>query len=179
MFRSVALAAVLLLLVAVLPAPARANARLTAVTPLDGGCVSGPVGPNVEAWDVLPGATYRVRLEGVTDCASGGTDASLNVLLMNSALGNTPRVATYVAPGVYEFTFEMPKNACDTTPIRYCTAGGNTPNTGLVVGRHDTGTSQAHLRAATFDGNCSHPSTIGCVTATVKSTWGGLKSSYR
>jgi hypothetical protein len=179
MFRRFAIAAAVLFTAALIPASALANARLVSITPTGGACVHGPSGPNVEAWDVSPGASYTVRLDGVTDCANGGTDASIHILIMNTTNGNTPLEATRVATGVYEFTFTMSALACETSPIRYCTAGGNSPNTGLVVGRHDTGTSQAHLRAAEFNADCTPHSTISCVTATSRATWGAIKSIYR
>ncbi len=175
----VTLAGIALVALALLPHPARANARLVAVTPVDGGCVNGPTGQYVEAWDVAVGSTYRLRLEGVTDCANGGTDATVNVLVLNSSGGNTPLVAQWVADGTYEFTFAVPTTYCDTSPILYCTAGGNSPSTGLVVGRHDTGLYQSHLRASEFYGSCSNPVTIHCVTPTLRTTWGELKTIYR
>src|SRR5215467_12946638 len=47
------------------PALAGANARLTGVVALDGGCVSGPTGPTVQFWDVQPGKTYQVTISNV------------------------------------------------------------------------------------------------------------------
>ena len=98
-----------LLLIGV-PNLARANARLTDVTPLDGGCVAGPSGNSVERWDVEAGHRYLVRLEQVTECADGGAAATLDVRLNSSATGNVDRVAQWIAPGVYTFDVTLPSN---------------------------------------------------------------------
>ncbi len=170
--------AALFMLIAV-PGIAAANARLVSVTPKDGGCVAGPTGPNVEAWDVQPGMTYTVRLDRVTECAHSGSDAFMTVLVMSSTRGNTLLVARNVAPGVYEFDTTIPPNACGTTPIRYGLTG-TLPNTGWVVGRHDSGSSQAHLRASVFGAGCTSPTPIVCATTAASAhTWGELKSIYR
>lgn len=162
-----------------LPAIAAANARLVSVTPKDGGCVAAPVGPNVEAWDVQPGMTYTVRLDRVTECANAGTDPFVSVMVMSSARGNALFVARHVADGTYEFDTTIPPNACGTTPIRYGLTG-TLPNTGWLVGRHDSGTAQSHLRAATFGPGCTSASPIVCATtSTLARTWGELKSIYR
>ncbi len=168
-----------LLALVLTPLAARANARLVSVTPVAGACVAGPTGPNVESWDVVRGGTYVLRIDHVTDCANGGTDPSINVLVMSTALGNAPLVATQVATGTYEFTFTVPGDFCDTSPIQYCTDGGDTPYSGSVVGRHDTGLYQSHLRAAIFGPGCTSPREITCATPTLRATWGALKSMYR
>ena len=62
-----------------LPSIALANARLISVTPTDGGCVAGPTGAGVQAWDVEPGKTYELIISNVSECANGGTDPTLNV----------------------------------------------------------------------------------------------------
>ena len=62
-----------------LPVLAFANASLISVTSVSGGCVMGPTGPFVEAWDVEPGETYLLTINNVTECANGGTDPTLNV----------------------------------------------------------------------------------------------------
>ena len=80
-----------------LPSLALANARLISVVPTDGGCVSGPTGPGVQAWDVEPGKTYEVTISNVTECANGGTDPTLNVRVNSMNTGNTDIVATLVA----------------------------------------------------------------------------------
>src|SRR5438034_433184 len=84
-----------------LPALAQANARLISVVPTDGGCVAGPSGPAVQAWDVEPGKTYEITISNVTECANGGTDATLNVRVNSTSSGNTDIVATLVVPGTY------------------------------------------------------------------------------
>lgn len=165
-----------------LPSLAQANARLISVTPLDGGCVSGPTGPAVQAWDVEPGKTYELTISNVVECANGGTDATLNVRVMSSNVGNTDIVATLVAPGTYKFSYTLPVNAVCTFPIRYCTTPGQ-GNSGLFVHRNDGGAFQAHLRAASFGPACSNPTEIlggDClVVPTRPSTWGKVKSFYR
>lgn len=165
---------------ALAPRTAHADARLTAVRALGNGCVSGPTGNNTEQWDIAPGDTYRVRIEGATDVGNGGTATSINVLVMNSAYGNRAFVANNVGLGIYEFDVPMSSNSCNTSPIRYGTAGGNTPNTGKFVTRHDGGSAQAHLRASAFNPGCKSPNPIICLfTPTAQSTWGALKSFYR
>lgn len=161
---------------------AQANARLVSVTALDGGCVSGPRGNAVQVWDVQPGRTYSLTISDVTECADGGTDATLGVRVNSSATGNTDVVATRVSPGVYRFSFTLPANAVCTYPIRYCTTPGKA-SSGYFVLRDDGGSFQAHLRAATFGPGCTKPSTItgaDCKPVpTVMRTWGELKLIYR
>lgn len=162
-----------------LPATVFANGRLVAVTPKNGGCVAGPTGPNVEEWDVQPGMTYTLRIDHVTDAGDGGTDPTIEVMVKNSAIGNEEQTAYLVAPGVYEFDFTMPPSDCATSPVRYGIENGS-PSSGFDAGRHDTGTAQAHLRAARFGPGCTKPQTINCVNvSTFERTWGWLKSFYR
>ena len=161
---------------------AHANARLISVVPTDGGCVSGPTGPAVQAWDVQPGKTYQVTISNVTECANGGTAATLNVRVNSSGSGNTDVVATFVSPGVYAFSYTLPANATCTFPIFYCTTPGAN-NTGIVVQRNDGGPFQAHLRAATFGPGCTNPTAIlgpACQSVPSRSrSWGQVKSFYR
>ena len=165
-----------------IPTLALANARLISVVPTDGGCVSGPTGPAVQAWDVEPGKTYEVTISNVTECANGGTDATLNVRVNSSNTGNIDLVATLVVPGTYKFSYTLAANAVCTMPIFYCTTPGQN-NTGVVVQRNDGGAFQAHLRAATFGPGCTNPQAIlggDClVVPTRPSTWGKVKSFYR
>jgi hypothetical protein len=165
-----------------LPSLAFANARLINVVPTDGGCVSGPTGPAVQAWDVEPGKTYQLTISNVTECANGGTDPTLNVRVKSSNVGNTDIVATFVAPGVYTFSYTMPANAVCTFPILYCTTPGD-GSSGILVHRNDGGAFQAHLRAASFGPGCTNPTEIlggDClVTPTRPSSWGKVKSYYR
>lgn len=165
-----------------LPALALANARLISVVALDGGCVSGPRGNAVQAWDVQPGRTYELTLGGVTECANGGADPTLGVRVNSSATGNTDVVATRVSAGVYKFSFTLPVNGVCTFPIRYCTTPGRA-STGLVVQRNDGGAFQAHLRAATFGPACTNASSIvgaDCkAVPTLTRSWGQVKFIYR
>ena len=190
-----ALAFIAVCAIVLLPAFAQAlekgTARLVSVTPVDGGCVSGPTGATTEAWDIAPGYTYTLRLEDVTECANGGTDPTLDVRINSSIPGHeyTDLVATYVAPGVYEFDFTLPAEAWCTLPILYCTTPGEWLTTGLFVRRHDGGTNSngvpftSHLRASSWYPGCTYPTMIlgpecGAVS-NEESTWGTIKSLYR
>jgi hypothetical protein len=178
-YRYLLLAGVLALIVA--PVSADANARLVSVTSVSGGCVSGPTGNFVQAWDVEAGETYHLTIAGVTECASGGTDATLNVRVNSSTHGNTDIVATYVSDGVYEFDYTLPMDAVCTFPIFYCTTPGDA-STGIVVIRDDGGMYQAHLRASTFGMGCTNPvenEGPECLTVPNEdSTWGKVKALY-
>ena len=164
------------------PLTAHANARLTNVTPVNGGCVSGPHGPATQAWDIEAGETYTITLEYVTECADGGTAATLDVRVNSSNTGNMDLVATMVATGVYEFDFTMPAEGICTYPINYCTTPGMGPS-GIVVIRDDGVEFQAHLRASTFEAGCTNPAeNIGgdCeVIGNDESSWGAIKATYK
>lgn len=122
--RSTLLSAALLAL-SIAPGLAMADARLTSVVPVDGGCVSGPTGPAVQAWDVEPGETYTLTINDVLECANGGTDATLPVRVNDTAVGNTDLVATFhrvawngrnsfgdrVPSGVYFYAIETPRES--------------------------------------------------------------------
>jgi hypothetical protein len=173
-------------LAALLPAIAVAiplgGARLIGVTPVDGGCVSGPTGPSVQAWDVEPGKTYTLTISNVTECAGGGTDATLNVRVNSTESGNTDIVATLVVAGTYQFNFTVPPGASCTLPVFYCTTPGDY-SSGLFTRRNDGGGYQAHLRAATFGAGCTNPQEIigpACMPTPARpNTWGKLKAIYR
>ena len=170
------------LLCLTLPSLALANASLISVTPLDGGCVSGPTGPAVQRWDVEPGKTYQLTITGVTECANGGTDATLDVRVNSTGSGNTDLVATNVGVGSYQFSFTVPPGATCTMPIFYCTTPGQN-NTGLFVWRNDGGSFQAHLRMSSFGPGCTSPTPLlgpDCQTVPARpSTWARVKSFYR
>ena len=161
---------------------AGATARLINVVPTDGGCVSGPTGPTVQNWDTQPGFTYQITINNVTECANGGTDPTLNVRVKSSVSGNFDLIATFVAPGTYQFTFTIPAGAACTLPIYYCTTPG-IANSGMYVIRNDGVNYQAHLRASTFDAGCTNPQEIyqapwcGAVP-TDATTWGYVKTLY-
>lgn len=162
-----------------MPAQQAPGARLISVVPKDGGCVAGPSGLNVEAWDVQPGSTYTITIDHVTDCANGGSDATIQLIIKSASLGNTVVTANRIGSGVYAFDYQMPFSACETNPIQYCTSNGST-STGLVVGRHDTGLSQSHLRASTFGPGCTGPTPISCLLTPVRqNSWGTIKQYYR
>jgi hypothetical protein len=160
---------------ALVPTFAHANARLVSVTPVDDGCVAGPAGPNVEAWDVEILKTYTLTIDNVTECSG----ATINVMVKNTAGGNIDLVATLVSAGVYRFQFTVPVNYCETSPMRYGVTPGR-PNTGYLLGRHDTGLSQAHLRYSAWDPGCLSPVEIECTPVSTGSrTWGMIKTLYR
>jgi len=169
------------LALALLPAMAHANARLVSVVPTAGGCVSGPTGPSVQAWDVEPGETYTLTLTNVAECGNGGTDPTINVRVNSTTHGNTDIIATYVADGVYEFDYTMPSDAVCTFPIFYCTTPGQA-FTGIFAIRDDGVMYQAHLRAASFDGACMNPVQLkgpACLTVpTDEASWGRVKAIY-
>lgn len=182
---------VLLVLPVIVCAIDKGTGRLVSVTPVDGGCVSGPTGGTTASWDIQPGHTYTIRITGVTECVNGGTDPTLNVRVNSSIPGHeyTDLVAVYVSPGVYEFDYALPENAWCTLPILYCTTPGEWLTTGLFVSRHDGLTNKngipytAHLSASTWSEACTNPEMIigpecGMVPDET-STWGSIKSLYR
>lgn len=181
--RSVLLSLVLLASVTGL---AFANARVTSIVPVDGGCIAGPSGNTSQKWDVEPGKTYTVTLTGVTECGNGGTDATINVRVNGVNLGtenqNADLIATLVAPGVYQFDFTIPADASCTLPIFYCTTP-NVASSGLLAWRDDGGAWGVHFRASTFGPGCTNPEEIqgpNCnIVPNKASTWGQLKSIYR
>jgi len=154
--------------------------RITSVTSVSGGCVTGPTGSTVQFWDVQPGNTYTITISNVTECANGGTDPTLNVRVNNEASGNTDLVATNIAPGTYTFNFTLPANATCTFPILYCTTPGMA-SSGFLARRDDGGAFQSHLRASMFGPGCTNPQPIGTCTTTALApgTWGRLKTIYR
>jgi hypothetical protein len=159
--------------------------QLVSVTPVDGGCVLGPTGPTVQAWDVERGKTYTLTITNVTDCANGGTDPTLNVRVNSSTPGYeyTDLVAYYVSPGVYQFDYTVPPNGVCTLPILYCTVPGEWLTTGMFVRRSDGGNRQGHLRVSEFLGpGCTYPQMwlgeeCGAVP-TEASSWGVIKALY-
>ena len=159
---------------------AHANARLTSVVALDGGCVSGPTGPTTQFWDVQPGKTYQLTITNVTECGSAGTAATIGVRINSTGSGNADLVAANAGVGTYTFSFAMPANAACTFMIFYCTTPGH-GNTGIKVNRNDGGPFQAHLRASAFGPGCTSPTPItGCTTVGVQpSSWGSLKTYFR
>ncbi len=187
MFRRYWLFLTVAIAVMTLPALALAtdlgNARLISVTPVDGGCVSGPTGGSVQAWDVEPGKTYTLTISNVTDCGNGGTDATINVRVKSSDKGNAEIVATKVVDGTYQFTYTLPATASCTLPILYCTVFGQPDGPGMFTRRSDGGDYQAHLRAATFGPGCTNPQEIigpfCSPTPAHPLSWGRVKTIYR
>jgi len=170
------------LVVAAVPATALATrlgvARLVNVVAVDGGCLSGPMGPSVQFWDVQPGKTYTLTIRNVTECANGGTVPTLGVRINSSISGNTDIVATRVGPGTYQFDYLVPANARCTLPIFHCTIAG-AGNSGSFTRRGDGGSYQAHLRAASFGPACANPQEACQLTPARSHSWGRLKTIYR
>ena len=170
-----------ILALALVPVLANAAPRLVSVTPVGSGCVSGPTGPAVQAWDIELGETYTVTVADVFECAAGGTGPTIDVRVNNTDLGNVDLVATLVSPGVYAFDFTMPLDGLCTFPIFTCTTPGMA-STGDVVIRDDGVGFQAHLRAATFEAGCTNPVAIlGGICSPVpndESSWGTLKALF-
>src|SRR5262245_23000777 len=87
------------------PSVSRADATLTNVVAVDGGCVSGPTGNTTQFWDVQPGKTYQLTITNVAECGNGGTDATIGVRVNSSTSGNVDVVATLVSTGTSTFSF--------------------------------------------------------------------------
>jgi len=170
------------LLLVFAPAVAHGSARLVSVVSVSGNCLYGPTGPHVEAWDVEPGGTYKLTITDVFECGNGGTDATINVRVNSSSVGNTDLIAVNVGVGVYEFEYTMPEDGVCTFPIFYCTTPGDY-FTGLFVVRSDGALYQAHLRAASFEAGCTNPTELlgpDCMTVPADdSSWGAIKALYR
>lgn len=190
MSRNFYLLCFMVLALAILPAVAHAiplgTARLMNVT-TSGGCVYGPTGATVQAWDVEPGHDYTLTISDVTECANGGTAPTLNVRVNSSTPGNyyVDLVAVYVSPGVYQFDYFLSAGAVCTMPVFYCTTPGDITS-GFFVRRNDGGNKQAHLRASRFESvgmGCTNPMPIigpECGTVgTEDSSWGTIKEIYR
>jgi len=128
------------------------TARVTSVVGTGTECPTGPDGGSVQHYEVSPGGTYVVTLNGVSEC-SGDT---IEVIVMSSSTPPNQVLTAHATgtPGEYTFTITMPDNACFTYPIKYCTTGGS-PSTGKFARRSDGGNFEAHLRAANFDGVCN------------------------
>lgn len=160
--------------------PAHAIARLVSVTAVDGGCVAGPTGGVVQAWDVEPGRRYELLLANVTECGNGGT-ASTIAVRVSHATGGTELMATQSGPGQYICSFRVPPAFTCSGPVSYCVTLGS-PGTGLIVLRNDGGMHQAQLRAAAFGPDCGSPTPASgpaCAGLTFSRSWGQLKTIYR
>ncbi len=131
--------------------------NVVATSPTPSACVQSTINGNNQFWDVAQGNTYLITLSGVTDCANGGTDATIEVIVKNSVTGNSCATATYLSDGVYEFEFTMPTNACATFPIVYCTSNCS-PSTGMFA-QDLLQDGLGHLRSSYFDGNCDKTAT--------------------
>ena len=165
-------------LAALLPASAFATARVTNVSAVDGGCVTGPTGnTQVQNWDLELGKTYQITFTGVTNCANGGTDPVITFELKNSYAGNTFWAASLGTPGVYVGSFTLPGAGCETFPVRYCVTDG-VANSGFAA-LAPTGDAVVHMRASTFDAGCTNPQEILCITPVKAMPWGSIKALYR
>ena len=122
-----------------------------------GACVASTINGNNQFWDVAQGNTYNITLSNVTDCANGGTDATIEVIVKSSISGNTCVTANLASTGVYVFQYTLPTNACATFPIIYCTSGCS-PSTGIFA-QDLLQDGLGHLRTTYFDGNCNRTET--------------------
>jgi len=142
------------------------SAFISNVTGVNGECVASTPTGNGQKWDVQAGGTYDVTLSGVTDCASQGTENTIEVIVQNGVGGNTCTTATQTATGVYTFTITL-SGQCETMPILYCTSGCS-PSTGLKA-QDDVsdapGGKLGHLRIATFNGSCEVATNPSCSTS--------------
>ena len=130
------------------------NAYISNVTGT--GCVADVMsGPN-QFWDIAAGGTYTVTLSGVTDCAHGGTDATIWAIVQNSDLGNYPALAAKVSTGVYAFSYPSPTNGCNTVVISYCTPEGSPNPSGAKKAKDKLGGCVGHLRFANFTAGCTN-----------------------
>jgi hypothetical protein len=138
---------------------ATGNATISNVTAVNGECVQSTITGQGQKWDVQAGGTYDVTLSGVTDCASQGTENTIEVIVQNGVGGNTCATATQTDTGVYTFRITL-SSQCETMPILYCTSNCAT-NTGRKA-QDAPGGKLGHLRIATFDGDCTVVTNPSC-----------------
>src|ERR1041385_141139 len=87
------------------------TARVTSVVGTGTECPTGPDGGSVQHYEVSPGGTYVVTLNGVSEC-SGDT---IQVIVMSSSTSNQVLTANSTgAAGEYQFTITMSADACFT-----------------------------------------------------------------
>jgi hypothetical protein len=138
------------------------NARVTSVVPVNDpgfpnpACVRQDTPPRgTEYWDVRQDHTYRVRLEGVTEC-SGDT---IQVHIFNpfrrtddpeDCYAPQCLTATRVGEGIYEFEVNFDNISSKTYYIRYCTNSDCSAG-GFLARRSDGGSAPSLLRLAHFD----------------------------
>jgi hypothetical protein len=138
------------------------NARVTSVVPVnnrgfpDPACVRQDTPPRgTEYWDVRQDNTYRVRLEGVTEC-NGDT---IQVHIFNpfrrtddpeDCYAPQCLTATRVGEGIYEFEVNFDNISSKTYYIRYCTNSDCSAG-GFLARRSDGGSAPSLLRLAHFD----------------------------
>jgi hypothetical protein len=125
------------------------------VTAVNGECVQSTINGQTQKWDIQANGTYMVTLSGVTDCANGGNDPSIQVIVKNSGGGNIcVATANQTATGIYVFQVAL-TTQCQTLPILYCTSNCD-PSTGLFA-RDALAGHEGHLRTSTFDAGCTNP----------------------
>jgi hypothetical protein len=138
------------------------TARVTSVVPVndrgfpDPACVRQDTPPRgTEYWDVRQDNTYRVRLEGVTEC-NGDT---IQVHIFNpfrrtddpeDCYAPQCLTATRVGEGIYEFEVNFDNISSKTYYIRYCTNSDCSAG-GFLARRSDGGSAPSLLRLAHFD----------------------------
>lgn len=136
---------------------------VTGVVADDGGCVASSANSTISTtWDVQPGKSYTITIEGVDDAANGGTDATMPVFLQNSTLGNYCLTAVQTAVGTYQVSWTIPINACITFTINYgvCDAATARRARGNAADANPaTSTNGVHLRA---NSTCTPDGAISC-----------------
>lgn len=147
---------------------------VTSVTPTDGGCVSVGANSSLTTWEVQPGKTYTVIIEGVDDAANSGTDATMLFFLQNTVTGNLCLTGQQVSAGVYSLQITIPVHSCETSPINYGVCDGATAkrargNAADAV--PSTTTNGVHLRANT---DCMATGSISCSSVEACCEDGGI-----
>ena len=168
--------------VAAAAGPANAKGRLDSVVPIGVACVQVPQpdDPTDQFWEVQAGKSYTCKIVDVTDCANGGTDATIGIRVNATGPGSIDLVATRQEDGVYVFTIPVPvDNPSCTLPLFYCTPPGSS-DPGLRVLRDKDDNYPAHLRIAEFAPPCENPTIPACATTPTRSrTWAQVKQIYR
>jgi hypothetical protein len=138
------------------------TARVTSVVPVNDpgfpnpACVRQDTPPRgTEHWDVRQDHTYRVRLEGVTECS--GDTIQVHIFNPFRRVGDpddcyAPQclTATRVGEGIYEFEVNFDNYSSKTYYIRYCTNSDCSAG-GFLARRSDGGSAPSLLRLAHFD----------------------------
>ncbi len=156
-----------------LPGTGKIESVVPNARPSGAGCSAGPVVVGTtEDWYIEQGKTYTINLTNATDCAGGGTDATIYIEIRSQTSGSVFVAATRGSnPGQYSFQFTMPSNGCGPFTVIYC-VGCFESNDGFSA-------NQSVLNPAVFLNNCTFYSPVYCSTPVEHGTWGTLKSLYR